>query len=454
MFERDCRALSCEIERRRVNGGFEPGAWFGDQHLLLATGRSLLVVRPWGERAGCKWLASARSGERWRSVSPDVDLRARDIADLPRGERRGAAGRAAGRPRRPRHREDTRQLLLPLGEGEGEGEAWRTQRERQEARHCFFESIPHRPLAIASRVAASYQWHVLQLLNAGGEGAADLFESTPALAVMLVLTPAVAPRASLPDVRELATWRQRRLLEELGFPGSRQTLRVLRKVPPGDLDLRGALALQRLCADPSVLARLSHLPLVSRALLRVARTPERFLAIEREVQEALLIPDCARSRRLANRLEEILVAVDQARRAGYALPARLRSADHVRRVRQELRGLRGDLLGASAFDGLPPPPLPGIPGTIEPLRCIGDLDREGREVRNCVRSYRARALSGRVAIYRVLTPERATLSIVPGPRGWRVSELKARGNADPRPETKRVVQDWLKRWAPRGAKPR
>ncbi|MBW2274915.1 MAG: PcfJ domain-containing protein, partial [Deltaproteobacteria bacterium] len=268
----------------------------------------------------------------------------------------------------------------------------------------------------------------------------------PALAVLLTLAPALVPRTPLPPAAEVVQWRQRRLLEQLGFPGSKRAVRVLRKLHPAELDVTSALALQRLCRDEDALARLSHLPRITRALLAVARTPERFRALEREVQLVLLDSDSARGQRLAGRLEEVLISLEQARRDGYRLPARLRSADHVRSVRGELTRLRGDVRRASAFDALPPPPYPGIPGRIEPLRSIGDLDREGREVRNCVRSYRSRALDGRVAIYRVLQPERATLSIVPGPGGWHLGELKGTGNSAVRRETTRMVRDWLGRW--------
>jgi len=445
MFERNCRALAHEIQRRRASRGFTPGGWYGDEHLLLATPRSLLVVRPWGERAGCEWLAAPRLGEPWRPARPEVNLGAREVAERPRGERellqRGPV------PARPRRRQrDTRQLVLPLLAVDGAPLA----AERRRAVVRFFEAIPERPLRHASEVDPEYQWPVLQLLNQGGEGALELFESTPALLVLLIFAPALAPRTLFPPVAELVQWRQRRLLEQLGFPGSRQALRLLRKVPASELDLGSALSLQRLCRDEQTLARLSHLPRVTRALLSVARSPERFARLEREVQLVLLDPDPVRGRRLAERLEELLVRVEQARRNGFAAPIRLRSARQVRRVRGELAGLRDDVRSASAFDSLPPPPFPGIPGEIEPLRSVGDLDREGRELRNCVRGYRDRAMSGHYAIYRVLRPGRATLSMVRHRKGWQVSELKGPGNAEVGPETARAVEDWLSRWAAAG----
>jgi len=446
MFERDCRALAHEIQRRRASRGFTPGGWYGDEHLLLATSRSLLVVRPWGERAGCEWLAAPRRGEPWRLAGPDVDLDAREVANLPRGERQPVAEPRPLRVRPRRRRRDSRQLALPLLAVD----CTATELEGRVAVGCFFETIPERPLRLAARVDSAYQWQLLQLLNQGGEGAFELFESTPALLVLLIFAPALAPRTLFPPVAELVRWRQRRLLEQLGFPGSRQVLRLLRKIPASELDLGSALSLQRLCRDEQTLARLSHLPRVTRALLAVARSPERFARLEREVQLVLLDPDPVRGQRLAERLEELLVRVEQARRNGFAVPTRLRSAQEVRRVRGELAGLHDDVRSASAFDSLPPPPFPGIPGEIEPLRSVGDLDQEGRELRNCVRGYRSRAMSGHYAIYRVLRPARATLSILRHRKGWQVDELKGPGNAEVGPETARAVADWLSRWAAAG----
>ena len=102
---------------------------------------------------------------------------------------------------------------------------------------------------------------------------------------------------------------------------------------------------------------------------------------------------------------------------------------------------------AHARDPVPPPPYPGIPGRIEPLRCVGDYHVEAETMRNCVRSYARAALAGNVVIYRVLRPERATLSLVrDGRRGWRLGELHAVANASVGAQTRREVERWLDLW--------
>ena len=99
-----------------------------------------------------------------------------------------------------------------------------------------------------------------------------------------------------------------------------------------------------------------------------------------------------------------------------------------------------------AHDRLPAPPFPGIPGTIEPLRSVGDLHEEGRSQRNCVRSYVRDAVAGELALYRVLRPERATLSIERCESGWHLGQLLAVGNSEPREETVDEIGRWLALW--------
>jgi hypothetical protein len=65
-----------------------------------------------------------------------------------------------------------------------------------------------------------------------------------------------------------------------------------------------------------------------------------------------------------------------------------------------------------AQEGFFSPPLPGIPGKIEPIASASELVDEGEEQGNCVASYAARVRSGNTFIYRVLHPERAILSVI------------------------------------------
>ena len=72
---------------------------------------------------------------------------------------------------------------------------------------------------------------------------------------------------------------------------------------------------------------------------------------------------------------------------------------------------------------------------------------EGEAQGNCVASYAPRVRDGRTFIYRVLHPERATLSLVrTSPfTEWKIGELEGRYNTDTSQETEDFVQAWLDR---------
>jgi hypothetical protein len=71
------------------------------------------------------------------------------------------------------------------------------------------------------------------------------------------------------------------------------------------------------------------------------------------------------------------------------------------------------------------------------------LLEEGRRQHNCVRSYAGEVAMGRMAIYRVLQPERATLSLAKRAGCWRVDQLKGPCNRPVQPATRRAVLDWF-----------
>ena len=66
---------------------------------------------------------------------------------------------------------------------------------------------------------------------------------------------------------------------------------------------------------------------------------------------------------------------------------------------------------------------------------------------HCVFDYYEDALSGRLAFYRILAPERATLALERGSgrRGWRVWSFKRRANREPSFEGYSDVMRWLRR---------
>ena len=92
---------------------------------------------------------------------------------------------------------------------------------------------------------------------------------------------------------------------------------------------------------------------------------------------------------------------------------------------------------------MPPPPIAGKEGEIEPLETCQELAIEGRLQQHCVGSYAHSVRRGQAYVYRMLKPERATLAIMQGPRGWTMREIHGYRNADVRPETCQAALDWL-----------
>jgi len=91
----------------------------------------------------------------------------------------------------------------------------------------------------------------------------------------------------------------------------------------------------------------------------------------------------------------------------------------------------------------PPPPVSGT-DSIVPLRAPQALVDEGRKQHNCVAGYAERVAGGDTYIYRVLAPQRATLSLVRwSGGGWQIGELLRAGNYPVSAATRRSVREWL-----------
>jgi hypothetical protein len=92
----------------------------------------------------------------------------------------------------------------------------------------------------------------------------------------------------------------------------------------------------------------------------------------------------------------------------------------------------------------PPPPIPGTEG-IEHISDGRGLYEEGEAMHHCVAIYLDSTARGHYAIYRVLSPERATLQLARSRRcpRWYIAELKGPCNRRVKPSTKAAIQDWL-----------
>lgn len=86
-----------------------------------------------------------------------------------------------------------------------------------------------------------------------------------------------------------------------------------------------------------------------------------------------------------------------------------------------------------------------VPGTefIVPLTSSEELLQEGEEQDNCVAGYSQAVIRGSCYIYRLLAPERATMSLVKDQESWGLREMSLRGNCPVSQATTAAVENWF-----------
>jgi hypothetical protein len=308
-------------------------------------------------------------------------------------------------------------------------------------RRFFSEFDPEIRFITAGYESVITQWDILSMLVRIPDSI-DIARDNPALACSLAFNRYLRGRSGRGDriawARRMAGRRRREIVGGLGFPDRESTVAVLRRIPrclcaPGLL-IRTRKALIEGC----FLAEMRHAAILSSSFLEVLRRPELSGAVRRSGRSAF------------DELREI-----QHISGALGLPLSRRSFGSVAEIDAEWLRLRRFLLNyaseASADQfalarmlPLPPPPLPGTDAII-PITCARDLFDEAVEMRNCVFSWLGRLLGGqgRLGIYRVIAPGRATLAISRTDDGFRILDLRAPDNRPPSPALRFAINSWL-----------
>jgi Arc/MetJ-type ribon-helix-helix transcriptional regulator len=118
--------------------------------------------------------------------------------------------------------------------------------------------------------------------------------------------------------------------------------------------------------------------------------------------------------------------------------------EHIRFLQRQEEERISRLL---AEEELPAPPVPGTSDII-PLVRASELREEGRAQHHCVGDYARSVGRGERYVYRVLSPERATLSIVRGADGcWQIEQLYRACNQSVSEATRAAIQAWLGKYS-------
>lgn len=321
---------------------------------------------------------------------------------------------------------------------------------RKRAFDQFRFSLP-KPVARVLEPFRTHQWALLVLLH-HDPGALELAGANPALA--FVLAQKLKADHELIAALRCSSMRQRDLLEVLGLPAAAAAVNLFRKIDPASLSGDNWTAIVSVLQEELAggKSRLNHLPSINSGVVEILADPRASQAATPTLLSEVAMDRSENYRgRVVHMITSTLRMQDELRTGDrchqFQNLARLRtvheevSENYRRRVRQ--------LIDANehANDPFFSPPLPGIAGRIEPITSAAGLVDEGEEQGNCVASYASRVAAGHTFIYRVLHPERATLSIsMKTPfGGWEIDELETKFNTDASEETEAYVQAWLDR---------
>ena len=306
----------------------------------------------------------------------------------------------------------------------------------------YLSPIPEEILTTISRFANRH-WHLLNLV-ARCPGAFDLVRSTSALA-MAISSPWVfrkkPPSHPLRSARSLLRKRQTEIAARLGFTAAWSTVKILRKLPPGQCTVLNLLQLRDLFRTH--LKTLQHLPCLNGSIIRLlSGENDRYRTSPTFLHEMTVWTG------LADRPLEILrdtLWIREKLEDNEIITLRSFKQLTCTHNRFVERMGRMDL---RIIDPLPFPPAPLATSSphleLELLQTEMDLLEEGRVQQNCVGAYGPRIHRGNMHLYRLLEPERATVAVKMGQSGrWEMAEIKVYQNAEVAPETLAAVLEWI-----------
>jgi len=258
---------------------------------------------------------------------------------------------------------------------------------------------------------------------------------------LLILTPGWDGEDSLSAIEVIGHIRKgwQHVLTTAGWPVSRSTLQILRKLSGLNCSKKELGILRQALGSPRKRKILRHLAQINSGVIDLLSLPEEFL------NPSLLNAVAALPSPPVN-LSEICLDIEALRSERNIFPAWPYRSGHLnpavlRRHRNKLElGVANDL--ADKKLKLPPPPMEGICARdfqIEPISTIRGIFREGAEMKNCSASYVRLIAQGTHYLYHLEEPERATVLFLRRADDWYPVQIKTPKNGDPTDETLRAV---------------
>lgn len=290
----------------------------------------------------------------------------------------------------------------------------------------------------------SRAWHMYSMLFRC-PGAVELSRTNQGLAYALAnhwVFTGKRPQQAMRVIRRLLRRPRRQIAAYLGFPEREVSVRLLGKIHGRDLDLSRLLWLRMAVGKPKMARALSHLPWLKAGVLEALGDEQSAELCSAKLLLQLAAMSEGRGVWAGQQVAGVLAC---ARALDEPLP-RLVGVDQTRRLFDAALGSLTDHRPPRDRP-LGPAPVPGIAGKIEPLDSTLEVYAEGIEQENCLATARFRldCARGRQYIYRVLAPERCTVSLrrARSAAGWVLDDFKAAHNRPPSKGATDTVRAWL-----------
>lgn len=419
----------------------EPGFRFSDGKLRIFQGDAIIVIHAWPELEAVR---KAAESPRWEPFQPGFRL------VKPYRPSKAKKKFTATKSQTASKEQLSFGFLDEVPKAELKPEPTLAQ-QRKRAFDRFRFTLP-KEVARAVEPFRGEQWRLLLMLR-HDPSSLDLALRNPALAYLLARK--LNGDLALITALKCGTLRQREILGCLDFPDDNGAVNLFRKIDPASIDTDNWSALLDLLknAPDTLRQRLGHVPGINTGLIEILLHPVASVAVGprlmREIAEDKRESYRARVVHLVTNTLQMQEVI-QARRPVTKFPD-LERLEIVHREVSEAYRHRVRRLGEArrhSHANFSRPPIPGVPGEIEPLTSPEQLVDEGEAQGNCVASYAHKVEQGDTFLYRVLKPQRCTLSIVRHSSGalWRIGELESKFNTPANDEAERAVTAWLRRY--------
>ncbi len=299
------------------------------------------------------------------------------------------------------------------------------------------------------KAATSFQdsnWEVLMLFNRYPR-AIELYNTCPALVYFLANLNKI-PSAKSFSAGILINKPRKEICRALGFPASEFAVHFLSRLPNILIHIHNHGFFKRLLARPDAMKHLNHCRKLQTDDLSVAKMAVHSL-FKKYMFRLLRGGRYNRFNTLLGLYEDVGRMIESLANEEWmwAKLNQVTSANGLEALHDELV-TKINKESPRYFEGAGKVryPLPPVTGTrdIVPVVNYKSLCYEGMVMHNCVASYFADVTSGQYYIYKVLKPQRCTLSLVKQGKKWHLGELNAKNNLEPSIEAKWAARQWLK----------